>query len=176
MTAGGIAACSCGSGALILSTVSMTLAPGCLKTSSRTPRLPLAQAASCVFSGAVDGLADVADAHRRAVAIGDDDVVPGGGLEQLVVVVDREAARRAVDAALGRVDVVALAMHAAHVLEREAERGELRRVDLDADRRLLLAADADLADAGDLADLLRQHGVGVVVDLGQRQHVGGQRR
>ena len=33
---------------------------------------------------------------------------------------------------------------------------------------LLLAADGDLADAGDLADLLGQLGVGVVVDLGQR--------
>jgi hypothetical protein len=52
---------------------------------------------------------------------------------------------------------------AAHVLQRQALGDELGRIDLDADRRLLLAADRDLRDAGDLADLLRQLGiVGVV--------------
>ena len=49
--AGGIVACSCGSAALIWSTVSITLAPGCLKTASRMQRVPFAQAASLVFSG-----------------------------------------------------------------------------------------------------------------------------
>ena len=37
----------------------------------------------------VDRDADVADAHRRAVLVGDDHVVPGRGLQQLIVVVDR---------------------------------------------------------------------------------------
>ena len=36
-----------------------------------------------------DRLADIADAHRRAVAIGDDQLVVGGGLQQLVVGVER---------------------------------------------------------------------------------------
>jgi hypothetical protein len=70
-------ATSRGSVALILSTVSMTLAPGCL-----------------------DGLADVADPHRRAVAVGDDDVVPVLRLQQLVVGVDGVGAGGAVDIAL----------------------------------------------------------------------------
>src|SRR5262249_1157429 len=39
LMAGGIRAVSCGSSALIWSTVSMTLAPGCLKTASMMPRL-----------------------------------------------------------------------------------------------------------------------------------------
>ena len=37
--------------ALMRSTVSMTLAPGCLKTTRNTPRLPLAQAAFLASSG-----------------------------------------------------------------------------------------------------------------------------
>ena len=48
---GGIAASSRGSACLIRSTVSMTLAPGCLKMISRMPRLPFCQAASSRFSG-----------------------------------------------------------------------------------------------------------------------------
>ena len=61
----------------------------------------------------------------------------------------------------------------AHVLERQARGDELGGVELDAHGRLLLAADRDLADAVELADLLGELGVGVVVDLGQRQRVGG---
>ena len=48
---GGIDASSRGSVALIRSTVSMTLAPGCLKMISRMPRLPFCQPASSRFSG-----------------------------------------------------------------------------------------------------------------------------
>ena len=51
LTAGGIAAISRGSSALIRSTVSMTLAPGCLKMTRNTPRLPSAQAACFMSSG-----------------------------------------------------------------------------------------------------------------------------
>ena len=80
---------------------------------------------------------------------------------QLVVGVDRVGARRAVDVALRAVDRGDRDL-AAHVLQRQALGDELRRVDLDAHRRLLLAADEDLRDAGDLADLLRELGVGVV--------------
>ena len=44
-----------------------------------------------------DRLADVADTQRSAVAVGDDDVVPGLGLGELIVGVDRERAVAAVD-------------------------------------------------------------------------------
>ena len=50
LIAGGIAATSRGSSDLILSTVSMTLAPGCLKTTRNTPRLPLLAQAACLAS------------------------------------------------------------------------------------------------------------------------------
>ena len=64
--------------------------------------------------------------------------------EHLVVGVDREALPRAVEAALGGVDG-GRDERRAHVLQGEAERGDLGRIDLDAHGRLLLAADIDLA-------------------------------
>ena len=48
-------------------------------------------------------------------------------------------------------------------------------IDAHAHRRLLVAFDRDQADAGDFAELLREHGVGEIVDLLQRQRVGGER-
>ena len=72
---GGIEASSRGSTALIRSTVSMTLAPGWRWIDQQDARLLLYQPPSRLFSGAADRAADVADPHRRAVAIGDDEVV-----------------------------------------------------------------------------------------------------
>ena len=60
----------------------------------------------------------------------------------------------------GRVDY-----HPAQILEREAKGSDLRRIDLDAHGRLLLAADLYVGDAGDLADVLVEDILGVVVDL-----------
>ena len=53
LIAGGMEACRRGSSALIPSTVSMTLAPGCLKMTRKMPRLPSAQAACVVSCGPV---------------------------------------------------------------------------------------------------------------------------
>ena len=77
----------------------------------------------------------------------------------------------AVDRALGRIDRRGRD-HAGDVLELDAERGDLGRIDLHAHRGLLLAADDHLRDARNLRDLLRDDVLGVVVDLRQRQHVG----
>ena len=95
----------------------------------------------------------------------------GSARQQLIVGVDREGARRPVDAAFravrghGRDD-------SAHILQTEPHGRELRRIDLDADCRLLLSADADLSDAGDLADVLDQNVFRIVVHRGDRQGVG----
>src|SRR5262249_7852332 len=106
---------------------------------------------------------------------GDDDVVPGVRQWELVVGVDRVAALIAVDVALGRVDGRGGEL-SAYVLEGKVLGDELGRVELHTDRRLLLAADGDEADARNLADLLRELGVGVVVDLdeGERVRTDGQ--
>ena len=50
-------------------------------------------------------------------------------------------------------------------VEAQPDAGERRRVDLNAHRRLLAAADDDLTDAVHLRDLLREDGVRRVEDL-----------
>ena len=69
--------------------------------------------------GAGHGLADIAHPERAAVAIGDDNVVPILGFDQLIVGVDRERAIAAIDRALGIIDGDDRKRRA-HVLERKA--------------------------------------------------------
>ena len=73
------------------------------------------------------GLADVADADRAAVAVGDDDVVPVLARGELVVGVDREALLLAVDAALRAVDGRDHWRWRTDVLQRQALGHELGR-------------------------------------------------
>ena len=103
-------------------------------------------------------------AHGRAVAVGDDDVGVVGAGEQLIVGADGVGLARAVEVALGLIDVGG-AERGANVFEREAVAGQRRRVGLDAHGGLLSAGDGDQADAGELRDLLREDGVGEVFDL-----------
>ena len=86
----------------------------------------------------INSLADIAHAHRRAVLVGDDGVVPRLRIEQLVIVIDRECAGCTVDAALRAVGRY-IHDRGAQVFETKAHRGELLRIDLDAYRGLLLA-------------------------------------
>ena len=119
-----------------------------------------------------DGVADIADADRRPVAIGDDQVVVFVGLEQLIVGIERVGLARAVERAFRKVDI-GLAEHRAHILEIDAARRQRLRIDLHADGRLLLTSDADEADSGYLRDLLQQDILRIGVDDGQRQAVRG---
>src|SRR6202012_1919842 len=93
----------------------------------------------------------------------------------LVVGVDREGALVAVDIALGAIDGDDRNL-VADILERQALGDKLRRIDLDANRRLLLAADRDLPYAGNVADLLGELRVDGVADRGQRQGVRRRRQ
>src|SRR6478752_8593301 len=115
----------------------------------------------------LDGPADVADAHGRAIAVGDDQVVVGVGLQQLIVGIEREALLRPVERALGQIDI-GLAQHVAYIFEADAAIGERLRVDLHADRGLLPSADADLADSVDLRNFRNENVLGEGVDRGQR--------
>src|ERR1700716_4417100 len=74
-TAGGIAACNCGRTALMRSTVSTTLAPQIDSPLAIGPGRLLG-----VFR-ALYRLSDIADTHRGALLVGDDDVVPRFGAE-----------------------------------------------------------------------------------------------
>ena len=123
--------------------------------------------------GAVHHVGDVGEAHGGAVLVGDDEGAVLGGREELIVGADAERLPRPFEAALGLVHV-GLAEHRAHVLEAEAVGRELRRVHLHADGRLLAAADRHQADARELGDLLRQVGIGEVLDLGEGQGIGGE--
>ncbi len=125
-----------------------------------------------IVLGPIDRLADVAHAHRRAVAIGEDQGIVLVGLQQLVVGIEGVGLARTVERALGKVDV-RLADDVAGILQADAARGQRLRIELDTDRRLLLAADADQTDARDLRDLLQQDVFRVGVDHGQRQGIRG---
>ena len=118
-----------------------------------------------------DRLADVANPDRAAVAVGDDGFVERLGFDDLVVGGDGEARSRRIDGALRR-NRGCTDERSAHLLQRQATGSELGRVDLDADRGMLLAVDGHLGDARHLGDLLGHEIIGIVVDGGERQRVG----
>ena len=124
----------------MLCTVLMTLAPGCFEDDQEEARLAVAPGALQPVERAVDRLADVADAHRGAVAIGYDHVPPGLGGGELIVVVDGERLLVAGDRPFGVVDR-GLTDHSSDIFELQVLFDELGGVDLDAHRRLLLAPD-----------------------------------
>ena len=167
-------ACSCGSSAFTRSATWMTFAPGWRWTLRMMARLSSCQPASCAFSTPSTTFGDVAQAHGRAVRVRDDERLEALGLVELVVGRERVVLPRAVDVALGLVDVGG-DERAAHVFEREPRAAEGDGVDLHAHRGLLPAVDGDEADAGDLGDLLREDRVGVVVDLVEREDVRADR-
>src|SRR5262249_56615076 len=61
--------------------------------------------------------------------------------------------------------------HQTDILEADSKGGELDRIDLHPNGRLLLAENENLRDARELGNLLRQDGVGVVVRLDDRMIV-----
>ena len=101
-----------------------------------------------VFGGDLDR-GDVGEQHRRAVAVGDDRFEIVAGIADLVVGVDGERLRRAVEIALRRIDVE-VGDGRAQVVEVEAVGGERERIGVDAHRRALAAGDRHQADAGKL--------------------------
>ena len=82
---------------------------------------------------------------------------------------------RTVERAFRLIDI-GLAEHGAHVLQADAAVRQRLRIELHAHGRLLLAADADETDAGDLSDLRQQDALRIGIDHGDRQRVGGQAR
>src|SRR5581483_2338936 len=93
-----------------------------------------------------------------------------GGGKDLVVRANGGGLFRAVEAALGLVDVVGQ-QRGANILHAEAEIGKRGGVDADAHGGLLIAFDGDQADAGNFTQFLRKDRVGEVVDLFERQRV-----
>ena len=81
------------------------LAPGWRCTLMMIAGVVFAQAASLVFSGPLTIVATSDKSHRRAVAIGDDQGAVLIGAGDLVVGIDGQRLRRAVEIALRRIDV-----------------------------------------------------------------------
>jgi hypothetical protein len=130
----------------------LTIGPGCL----------------CRVLRPADRGTDIAYAKWPIVPIGDNDIVPGPRLRKLIVGVNRVGTCRAVECSfwtVGRRD----GERDPHVLERQAFCHKLGRIELNADRGLLLPTDRYLCHAGNLTDLRDELGLDVVVNLGQRQ-------
>jgi hypothetical protein len=68
----------------------------------------------------------------------------------------------------------ALGEGAAYRLEVQALGGELSGINLNSNRWVLLTADADQSDAGNLRELLHENAVGIIADLGERKSVRGE--
>ena len=114
----------------------------------------------------------VAQTHRRAVLVGDNQLTIFVGGLHLVVRRERDGAGWAVQRALRRVDV-GIADGAADGFAGEPQRGDGLRVKLDAHRRALSARQGDEADAGDLRNFLRHARFDHVFDLGHWHGGGG---
>ena len=173
LMADGMDAWSCGSAAFTACTVSITLAPGRRSIARMMPRCRLTQPFSVMSCGPMAACADIGYPDRSAVAPGDDLVVPVLRLQDLIVGLQGEGTRLAVQGALGLVDAH-IGECGAHVLQIETIGRELRRIELDANRRVLLAADTDQPDTRHLRELLRQDALGVVVHGSNRQRIGGE--
>ncbi len=121
----------------------------------------------------IGDLADIAQVHRIAVAVADDQILVVVGLVGLVVGIDLPALRADIDVALRRIGVGAAECRA-HILEPDAVMEQRLRIELNPHRRRGGAANDYLADAGDLQKLLLQHRTRRVVDLAAGEGVGGE--
>ena len=124
--------------------------------------------------GRLDRSPDVPDANRRSVAISHDRVLKALDRPQLVICVKRNGLLTAVQQP-GRLIDGQVRDGGAKRFEIKVLGGELGRIDLDADRRILLAPDCHEADARDLREPLRHDRIGVVADRHDRQHFRGER-
>ncbi len=124
---------------------------------------------------AVDHVGDVAQQHRRVVAIGDDEILVIRRRARLVVGADLVALLALVDGAFGAVGVGG-GRGGADILHADAVTVQFVGLQLDSHRRQGAAAQGDLAHALDLRHLLLEHRVGAVVELGRGQGVRRQRQ
>src|SRR6185437_13535088 len=166
-TAAGSDADSAGSSFLMRSTTWITFAPGWRWMLRMMPGVVFTQPEVEVLRAA-DHVRHVREADGVAVLVGDDDALVGIRALDLVVGVDGPGTRRAVQRALGRVDV-GVGDGGAQVIDVEPVGGKRAHVGNDAHRGPLAAADAHQAHALDLRDLLRHARVGEVLELRQRQ-------
>ena len=166
-------ALSWGSRRLMRSTTAMMLAPGWRWMFTMTAGLLVHPRRELDVLHAVDDVGHVGQPHRRAVLVGDDDLLVLVARQELVVGPDGERLPRPLQIALGLVDV-GLAEDGAQVFETQPVGGERGGIGLHADGGTLTAADRDESHAGELGDLLGEVGVGEVFHAAQGQGVRGE--
>ena len=121
-----------------------------------------------VVFDAVDDAAELFQADRRAIAVGDDQrAVLFGGLE-LSAGLHGEGLLGTPQGSGGQVDVV-LGEGRLDVLDGDAAGGQQVRIELRAHRVFLRAVDVDLRHAAEHRDPLGNHGLGVIIDHGERK-------
>ncbi len=120
-----------------------------------------------VVLDAVDRLGDVLQSHRRAVAIGDDQILVLRGVGKLTVGLKGEGLLRPHQRA-DRSRGIGGGDGALQIVERHALGGERLGIGLDADGEFLLPEDQHLADAAQRRKPLRDQGLGIFIDLRQR--------
>ena len=118
-------ASSCGRIFWMLLTTVMVLAPGCRWILRMTAGVVIHPRRLLGVLDAIDHIGDIFDEDRRAVAVGDDDILVVVGVGDLVVGVDLVVLARAIEVALGGVDA-GLRQSRAHILHVQAVRGKLR--------------------------------------------------
>ncbi len=114
---------------------------------------------------------DVRQAHRGAIARGDDEAGIVGGLERLVVGVDLQLAVAVAEIPLGLVGI-GRRNGGPNILRRDAVGGKRPRIIVDAHGRRRAAAQRNVADAIDLRQFLLQDVRRRVVDLGVGHGLG----
>ena len=118
---------------------------------------------------------DIGEPHDRAALAPQHDGAELLGRRQAVARGQRLGQVRPVEGA-DRLADVGIADGGPHGIDRKPHGGESLWIDADPDRRLGGTVDRDLGHAVDLADLLRNHGVGGVVERRHGQGLGGQRQ
>ena len=155
-TPAGIQRLISGSIARTRSTVSITLESADLVITSRIDGWPVVPAERAAVAHARLDRGDGGEPHHRAVGGPDDQRIVLRGGAELIVGGDGHGPLAAVERA-DRARGIGVGDRGAHVLHRQAHRRQRDRIDADADRRLLGAVDADLGDALDLRQPLRDH-------------------
>ena len=135
--------------------------------------LVLVPGGDLVVLHAVDDAAELLQAHRRAVPVGDDDRPERLRVLQLPGRLDGEHSLLAEERARGKVDVGG-GDRGLDLVDPDAARRHGVRIDLYANGVLLLAEDEHLRDAVDGGDALGEIGLGILVHRRQRQSAGGE--
>ena len=138
-------------------------------------RLAIGPGGQKTVLGAIDNGRHIAQAQRRTVLPGDDQLAVILYRANLVVGIEHGRAGRAVKAALGLIDV-GRGDALAHAVQAQAVGRQRVGVDQHTQRRALPASQADHTHTGQLRQLLRHAGVDQVMHFRQRQAVGGNRQ